>query len=665
MIDPMSSGKPSRSWHARAWCLSLVTLLAWAAGAVWPLAVAAQQPVFLQVLQNPVANTFGFGGAIAVDDDTLVVGAPGIAEAGTQRGAVSIFTKVQGSWVLQQSLTRSTGIAFGSSVAVDGDTLIAATQYYSPALDPGPLVFVRRNGTWTQQAELRPSNTGYRTGARVVLDGDTALVATVDGGVYAFVRSGEVWTQQQQLLAEHYAGNGIRLALEGDTALVGAPDENVGANRSQGAVFVYTRAGGVWTRRATLTATPGRASELFGFSLGFSDGTALVVGDEVYQFTRSGDTWIQQPSLPLPPAPILSFRPVSATIDGDTAIVLMNVDPRAPTYAYVYRRVAGRWLRLETPGNAMNYVIGGGTMFGGDGGQSGEGRVVVFAVPQRVPTGPPSAPLNVRATVSGNIVSLAWDAPYSGSLPSGYTLVGRATAGGPVLAAVPMGSGTSFSVTAPNGTFVVSVTASNDEGTGPESTAVTVTAPQAVVPLGPPVGLLSNVSGATVSFSWNPPSRGGPVTSYVLWAGLTPSVSPPLVTIPVGAATSYVVTDVPPGTYYVFVQARNAWSVSAASNVVTVHVAGERPPEAPTLNAPTVTGSTVTVSWSAGPGGTATTYTLTASLTPGGPAIATVPLTGTSASFTNVPSGHYYVRLTATNSAGTSPPSAQVTVVVP
>ena len=107
-----------------------------------------------------------------------------------------------------------------------------------------------------------------------------------------FVRSGEVWTQQQQLLAEHYAGNGIRLALEGDTALVGAPDENVGANRSQGAVFVYTRAGGVWTRRATLTATPGRASELFGFSLGFSDGTALVVGDEVYQFTRSGDTWI-------------------------------------------------------------------------------------------------------------------------------------------------------------------------------------------------------------------------------------------------------------------------------------------------------------------------------------------------------------------------------------
>ena len=428
--------------------------------------------------------------------------------------------------MLQQSLTRSTGIAFGSSVAVDGDTLIAATQYYSPALDPGPLVFVRRNGTWTQQAELRPSNTGYRTGARVVLDGDTALVATVDGGVYAFVRSGEVWTQQQQLLAEHYAGNGIRLALEGDTALVGAPDENVGANRSQGAVFVYTRAGGVWTRQATLTATPGRASELFGFSLGFSDGTALVVGDEVYQFTRSGDTWIQQPSLPLPPAPILSFRPISATIDGDTAIVLMNVDPRAPTYAYVYRRVTRRWLRLETPGNAMNYVIRGGTMFGGDGGQSGEGRVVVFAVPERAPTGPPSAPLNVRATVSGNIVSLAWDAPYSGSLPSGYTLVSRATAGGPVLAAVPMGSGTVVQRDGAERHLRGERDGQQRRRHGAGVDRRHGDLPQAVVPLGPPVGLLGNVSGATVSFSWNPPSRGGPVTSYVLWAGLTPSVVP-------------------------------------------------------------------------------------------------------------------------------------------
>ena len=40
-------------------------------------------------------------------------------------------------------------------------------------------------------------------------------------------------------------------------------------------------------------------------------------------------------------------------------------------------------------------------------------------------------------------------------------------------------------------------------------------------------------------------------------------------------------------------------------------------------------------------------------------------MTGTSASFANVPSGTYYVHLTASNAAGTSPSSAEVTIVVP
>jgi hypothetical protein len=58
-------------------------------------------------------------------------------------------------------------------------------------------------------------------------------------------------------------------------------------------------------------------------------------------------------------------------------------------------------------------------------------------------------------------------------------------------------------------------------------------------------------------------------------------------------------------------------------------------------------------------------YTLTASVTPGGAAIATVPLTGTTVAFAGVPSGTYYLHLTASNAAGTSAPSNQVTLVVP
>ena len=185
------------------------------------------------------------------------------------------------------------------------------------------------------------------------------------------------------------------------------------------------------------------------------------------------------------------------------------------------------------------------------------------------------------------------------------------------------------------------------------------------MPPRPPSNLTASVAGSTVTFSWSPSSNGGAVTDYLLWAGLTPSVSPPLVTVPVGLSTSYVATGVPPGTYYVFVQARSASSASSAGNVVTITVAASGAPGAPSLNAPIVSGNTVTLSWNPGSGDTPTEYILTARTSPGGAPLVTVPLTGTSASFGAVPSGTYYLRLTATNAAGMSPPSTDVTVVVP
>lgn len=635
--------------------------------------VVAAQPTVLQVIDNPLSTTVGFGNAMDVDGNTLVVGAPALASAGLQRGAVSVYTNEGGTWGLQQTLTRPTGVGFGSSVAVSGDTLIAAVEYFSPIAmsDPGPLVFVRSNGIWTQQAELRPSHTGYRTGARVALDGNTALIATVDRGVYVFERSGTTWTEQQQLLAERSYGSGsapVQIALQGDTAFVGVPGETVGSNTYQGVVHVHTRAGGVWTRQDTLTSPGARASEFFGAVIALSGDTAFIRGDHVYQYARVNGVWVQQPSLRLPLASllpeVLRFQPLAVTLEGDTAIVTMNVDPRAPVYAYVYRRIAGRWIRLEPPGNPLRYLIGGGFIFGAGSGTSGRGQVIVFSTPPVLFTGPPGPPDFVRASVSGNTLTMTWEPPQTGGAPTGYTLIAREFVDGPVLVSLPLGPVTSFSVTAPNGEFVLSLTASNADGTGPESNEVNVFVPAPLRPIGPPSNLTATVAGSTISFAWSPPSS-GVATSYVLWAGATPSVNPPLVTVPLGTATSFVASGVPAGTYYVFVQARNASSVSGASNVVAVTVAGQSPPGAPALNTPVVSGSTVSLSWTPGSGGTPTSYLLAASASPGGAPIVTVPLTGTSASFANVPSGTYYLRLTATNGAGTSPPSTALTLVVP
>ena len=141
-----------------------------------------------------------------------------------------------------------------------------------------------------QQAELTAGDgaAGDRFGYSVALFGDTALVGAAykpvgtndqQGAAYVFTRSGAIWTQQQQLTASDGATGdrfGSSVALSGDTALVGASLKTSGANVYQGVAYVFTRTAGVWTQQQKLTASDGVAYDLFGGSVALSGDTALV-----------------------------------------------------------------------------------------------------------------------------------------------------------------------------------------------------------------------------------------------------------------------------------------------------------------------------------------------------------------------------------------------------
>lgn len=282
--------------------------------------------------------------------------------------------------------------------------------------------------------------------------------------------------------------------------------------------------------------------------------------------------------------------------------------------------------------------------------------------------GVPGAPQNLQANVSGTALSMSWTPPAGGGAPTSYTLVARLGPGGPIVASLPMGNVSSFSLNVPNGVFTLSVQASNGAGAGPESNGVQIAVPGVVLPPGSPSNLTVSVVGSTANFAWSAPTTGGPVGEYVLAAGVTPnfSTAAALLVLP-PTALSVSVPAIPPGTYYVRVFARNASGNSQFStNEVVVSVAGPTAPGAPVMSAPIVSGSTVTLSWSAGPGGAPASYTLYAASTPGGAPFVTVPgLGGTSIVIPGVPSGTYYLRMTATNAVGTGGLSNQVTLVVP
>jgi hypothetical protein len=91
------------------------------------------------------------------------------------------------------------------------------------------------------------------------------------GAVYVFTRSGGVWSQQAYVKASNTGpgdsfGFSLALSADGNTLAVGAYLENsnatgIGGNQADnsaldsGAVYVFTRSGGVWSQQAYIKAS--------------------------------------------------------------------------------------------------------------------------------------------------------------------------------------------------------------------------------------------------------------------------------------------------------------------------------------------------------------------------------------------------------------------------
>jgi IPT/TIG domain/FG-GAP repeat len=263
-------------------------------------------------------GAFGYSVALSADGNTALIGGPG--DHGSQ-GAAWVFTRSGQTWTQQGGkLTpreeQGEG-GFGSSVALSAD---GNTALIGGATDDNGLgaawVFIRSGEEWTQQAKLtggEASGLGL-VGASVALsaDGNTALVGNPGGrggagAAWVFTRSDELWTQAgtplvgQGEVGEGEAGAAVALSSNGGTALIGGP----GDNRRQGAAWVFTHPGGIWTQQGTkLTSRDTGPSELgASAALSASGDTALLGAPDDFggagsavAFVRAGGEWQQQGS---------------------------------------------------------------------------------------------------------------------------------------------------------------------------------------------------------------------------------------------------------------------------------------------------------------------------------------------------------------------------------
>ena len=271
---------------------------------------------------------------------------------------------------LDVKLLASDGAAndfLGSSVAVSGDVAILGA--WGDDLDGGAYIFTRgSDGQWTETQKLvaTDSSDGDMFGWSVGISGNVAIVGAVGdddgrGSAYIFTRSGGTWTQTQKLTAsdgvtgDHF---GRSVAISGDVAIVGA--EN--ALEDLGAAYIFRRAGGTWNEEQRIEASPGSASDLFGYEVAIQ-GDVAVVGaswdDEgggdagaAYVFARGADgTWTQTEKLRASDGESNDWLGGSVAISGDLAIIGATGDGdwgENSGSAYIFARSAdGTWTEKQ------------------------------------------------------------------------------------------------------------------------------------------------------------------------------------------------------------------------------------------------------------------------------------------------------------------------------
>jgi hypothetical protein len=226
----------------------------------------------------------GFGKAVSISNDYIVVGAPDKTVVGAdKRGAIYVFKRFNRTWSYMGVINASNGLAydqFGSTVAVSDGYIAAGAPYrhFNNIEDAGSVyVFGLVNNNWEQKANLYASDpvanahfgfsldiqqTRLAIGAPAALEGSGNSINN-GGAVYIFNKqdaNGFIWSFAQKINTGYSHTDmkfGASVSIENNLMAIGAPDySGVGGNGATlglGAIFRYAFVNGNWAYQNIMT----------------------------------------------------------------------------------------------------------------------------------------------------------------------------------------------------------------------------------------------------------------------------------------------------------------------------------------------------------------------------------------------------------------------------
>jgi hypothetical protein len=233
-------------------------------------------------------------------------------------------------------------------------------------------------------------------GVSVSLDNNTALIGAYldddkgnnSGSAYVYKRCC-CWNLEAKLTASDGEENdefGYSVSISGDYAIIGAAYDDNENGVDAGAAYIFKRSGTNWTQEIKLTASDGRAADLFGISVSINADYAIVGAYKddnnngvdagaVYIFKCSDDGWIQEKKLTALDGEAGDNFGCSVSLDGQYAIAgayLASNDgnQKETGAAYIFKVTATGWMQeaklLASDGAANDHFgasvsISGGT----------------------------------------------------------------------------------------------------------------------------------------------------------------------------------------------------------------------------------------------------------------------------------------------------------------
>ena len=215
-------------------------------------------------------------GSVAIDGNTIVVGAYQDDSGGSGSAYVLRTSDGGATYVEVAKLTAADAAAedfFGFSVAIDGNTVVVGARYDDDAgsMSGSAYVFRTSDGgaTYDQVAKLTAADAAAEDqfGVSVAIDGDTIVIGAYKdnsgrGSVYVFrtTDGGATYGQVAKLTASDAAEDdyfGRSVAIDGNTVVVGAYGNTSAMRLRPSSTISHFNMGSIWssTPRARASAS--------------------------------------------------------------------------------------------------------------------------------------------------------------------------------------------------------------------------------------------------------------------------------------------------------------------------------------------------------------------------------------------------------------------------